>query len=225
MPDVSSLSNSASVRPDPTSAPTQSSVPKLSLVALRERKKDQTREALAQAAFSLFQTKGYEATTVAEIARAAKVSRRTFFRYYSTKDALLFVDDSDKLELFRELLSKTGAGVAGVRQACLELAAIYMQERERVLARTQIIASSPILGKQARQQDEQWEQAIAAALTPDAASPVAQRRAAVLASAIFGAMRATLSAWKQLECRADLPRLMGEALDLFASRAPAHAVN
>lgn len=198
--------------------------PKLSLVALRERKKDQTREALARAAFELFQTKGYEGTTVAEIARAANVSRRTFFRYYASKDALLFVDDSDNLEQFRELLTMREPSddeFAHVRRACAALAETYTRDRDQWLARAKIIDSSPSLGKQERQQDLAWEQAITDSLLAVTRLPkgIAERRARMLAGALFGAMRAAVSTWQELEGHADLPRLMGEALDLFTPRA------
>jgi AcrR family transcriptional regulator len=67
-------------------------------LGLRERKKRQTREAIAAAAFALFQESGFDGVSVADIAAAAEVSKPTLFAYFPTKEDLVlhrFVDGSD----------------------------------------------------------------------------------------------------------------------------------
>ena len=56
---------------------------------LRERKKRQTREAIAQAAMTLFAAHGFDAVTVADVARAADVSEKTVFNYFPAKEDLV----------------------------------------------------------------------------------------------------------------------------------------
>src|ERR1700744_3178525 len=65
------------------------------MVGLRERKKLQTREAIAQAAAELFARHGFESVTVEDVARAANVSRQTVFNYFPSKEQMLFDRDAE----------------------------------------------------------------------------------------------------------------------------------
>jgi len=67
---------------------------------LRERKKQQTRSAIAQAALRLFADRGFDAVSVAEVARAADVSVATVFNYFPTKEDLVY----ERMEAFEEAL-------------------------------------------------------------------------------------------------------------------------
>lgn len=62
---------------------------------LRERKKRRTRRDLSEAALRLFLARGYEATTLDDLVEAAEVSKRTFFRYYPSKEAVALAAETD----------------------------------------------------------------------------------------------------------------------------------
>ena len=68
---------------------------------LRERKKLAVRTALEQTALRMFMEKGYDDTTVEEITEAVDVSTRTFFRYFATKDEVLFAHQDQRLAAIR----------------------------------------------------------------------------------------------------------------------------
>src|SRR4051812_34906805 len=78
---------------------------------LREIKKQRTREAISDAALKLFAEKGYEHTTIADIAAAADVAPRTFFGYFPSKEAVLFAEAENDAISFQAALENRPEGV------------------------------------------------------------------------------------------------------------------
>jgi AcrR family transcriptional regulator len=77
---------------------------------LRERKKQRTREAIVDAAFELFAQRGFEATTIADIAAAADIAPRTFFGYFATKEDVVTHDFAAVEASMRERLTNRAPG-------------------------------------------------------------------------------------------------------------------
>lgn len=185
--------------------------------SFREQKKTLTRDSIVRSASRLFRQKGFEATTVDEIALEAEVSRRTFFRYFATKEMVVFPHQAEYLLLFRSHLARgpeSDPPFARVRRACLSLAREYMASRDEHLEQQRIIQASPMLIARGEAFDEEWEAVIARVFSGDGASRAGDRRARFLAGAIMGVIRATLKAWYANDCRDDLVRFGIEALAL-----------
>jgi AcrR family transcriptional regulator len=92
---------------------------------LRERKKQRTREAIVESAFELFDERGFDGTTIADIAEAAEIAPRTFFSYFPSKDDVVFHDFEENYAMVSSWLrdrepgtnaiDALRAGLAGVR--------------------------------------------------------------------------------------------------------------
>ena len=147
---------------------------------LRERKKQQTRELIAETARRLFTERGFEAVTVTEIARAADVSTQTVFNYFPTKEDLVYW----RLESFEdELLGTLRDRAPGesalaafgrfVREPRGMLAAYDPAMRERLAALTRMIVSSPSLLAREQQIFEGYTRDLAELLGGDVEARVA----------------------------------------------------
>jgi AcrR family transcriptional regulator len=107
-----------------------------------------TKRKLQQAALDLFAKKGYEDTTTEEIAEKAGVSPRTFFRYFATKESVLFVGEYLWFERFgAEFISKplSMSEPEAMLEALLVTAPGLAKIRRALIIYEQAIASSPTL--------------------------------------------------------------------------------
>jgi AcrR family transcriptional regulator len=147
---------------------------------LRERKKQRMRELIAETARRLFGERGFEAVTVAEIARAADVSAQTVFNYFPTKEDLVYW----RLESFEDELLGTirdraeGESVLDafarfVREPRGMLAAYDPETRERLAALTAMIMDSPSLLAREQQIFEGYTRDLAELLGGDVEARVA----------------------------------------------------
>ena len=81
---------------------------------LRERKKQQTRQAIHVAAMRLFAERGFEATTIADIAAAADISPRTFFAYFPSKEEVVFAKFEPAFEDFDRTMTERPPGTTAL---------------------------------------------------------------------------------------------------------------
>ena len=73
--------------------------------AAESTRRERTRDALREAALRRFVADGFEATSIADIAADVGVTPRTFYRYFASKDEVLFADYEARLDWFRRALS------------------------------------------------------------------------------------------------------------------------
>src|SRR6516165_2525210 len=113
-------------------------------LGLRERKKQQTRETIERVALELFAERGYDETTLAEIAEEADVSPRTIFAYFDSKEEILFCDAPAQLEALKKALTQRPEGSTTI-DALRELLSSIPPPDELAMLRKQIIRASPAL--------------------------------------------------------------------------------
>ncbi|MER5636582.1 TetR family transcriptional regulator [Kitasatospora sp. NPDC002227] len=108
----------------------------------------QMRQDLAAAAMELFATQGYEETTVDQIAAAAGVARRTFFRYFRSKEEAIFPDHDDTLVRVADLLASADYEEHPLDVVCRgikEVLRMYASTPGVSVARYQLIRQVPAL--------------------------------------------------------------------------------
>jgi TetR/AcrR family transcriptional regulator, regulator of mycofactocin system len=194
----------------------------------RERKKRETRQALEDAAWRLFTRKGYDATTLADITNAVDVAPRTFFRYFDSKEAVLFGDwRTDVDELARRVSERPIAEtpLEALAEAILSFSARFEADRAVIFQRMRIAAQSTHVGRYQRQIIEAaWEDtlaaAIAARLDVDLDTDLHPRLYARVAVAV---LLAALGTWVARNDRTtDLSELVRSGFDVLAGATSAH---
>src|SRR6266545_1608814 len=139
---------------------------------LRARKKLLVRDVIEHVALALFDQRGYEATTIEEIAAEVGISPRTFFRYFPSKEDVVFAHHADALARLRNVLDERLRGGSGVL-AAVRAATVALQDdadqRELEQTRLRVIRVTPALTARRYALSVEYEAAIVAAITPSLA--------------------------------------------------------
>jgi len=187
-------------------------------MSLRERKKARTRQALVEAALRLFAERGFEATTVADIADAADVSPRTFFTYFPAKEDVLFADAQDRIERVRDALAKRAPGESfldALRRAAREVLTDPTFQAEAQRTHMQVIGANPALGARALQDLLAAEQVVAAAIAADLGVDQTDLQPQVAAAAAVNALRGAFISWFLSGASGDPQPAFDQALNLL----------
>jgi AcrR family transcriptional regulator len=133
---------------------------------LRERKKLQTRDKIERVALQLFAERGYDETTLADIADAADVSRRTIFAYFESKEDILFCDEPLLYERLEQMLTQRPPGATTV-DALREFVSSVSESDEQTRLRKRIIGANKGLRLSERARSAPLERLIAESIARD----------------------------------------------------------
>jgi AcrR family transcriptional regulator len=183
--------------------------------SLRERKKDRTRRTIQAEALRLFAAKGFQATTIEEIAAAAEVAPRTFFRYFPTKEEVVFwADYQPTLAGFVATRPDDEPALEALRHGITDgLAAFYQQDRERLLERIKLIFRTPALHPRMRQQQAGWAAGMAEILADRLGVRPDDLEVRAIAAAVAAALFVAIEEWQAHDGAGELGGLIDRALD------------
>jgi AcrR family transcriptional regulator len=185
--------------------------------------KPSARDRLAEAAFTLFDERGYEQTTVEEITERAGLGRTTFFRHYRSKEDVIFPDHDQLLELVRDrlLTSTHSTALIAVSDAVRLVLLHYVAEGDLARRRYKLTSAVPALRDREIASVARYQRLFREFITDwmgQAAGP-SPLRAELMAAAVVAAHNHVLRRWLRSECQdpaRELDEAMRQVIDLFA---------
>jgi AcrR family transcriptional regulator len=179
---------------------------------LRERKKERTRQDLMRSALDQFAARGFDQVTVEDIAGACDVSPRTFFRYFSSKEDVLFAESDRSLVRLLDALSHQSPEVPvllALQQSVRALADNYEHQKVDVRLRHQIILATPALRTRVGERHQGWETAVIEQLRLSGhTSGMSDLDERLVVAAAMTALRVAMSQWTSETEDTDLTTLI-----------------
>lgn len=184
----------------------------------REEHKHKTKRALQQAALELFARDGFDATTTEEIAERAGVSPRTFFRYFPTKESVLFVGQYGWLQsLTRHFLAQPAplGDLEALRQTLVSFAPRLAASRQSFILYEKATSSSPTLRGRVQDNiaDEVVELGAAIATRRGLSKP--DEHCALLAATVLVVYRRAISRWVDGPAKVQPGQVIDEEFDIL----------
>ena len=177
----------------------------------REQQRRRTRRLLAESALRLFAERGYDETTVDDIAAAAGVSARTFFLHFPTKAAAVFPDHNERVADFVAQLASGAPEVDPISHLLATITANWETNFPLRRLRYRLLAEIPALRDEDARTDRDYERAIADHLIRAwGSTSEARLRANITGNAVIAVIRAVLVAWSEEDF--DVAAVCNEAL-------------
>jgi AcrR family transcriptional regulator len=172
--------------------------PPVAKLGLRERKKQQTRETIAKAALRLFAERGYDETTLADIAEAADVAPRTIFAYFESKEDILLCEEGSFLAELKQRLDARPDGTTTV-DTLREFLSHMEQPDEAAMLRKQIIRANPSLQTKMRGRHAEVEPMLAESIAKDLGAAPGDIRSLLIAASITAAFTSISDRFQEAE--------------------------
>ncbi|GHO50492.1 TetR family transcriptional regulator [Ktedonospora formicarum] len=191
-------------------------------LSLRERKKHLVQTTIEETALRLFQQQGYEQTSIQDIANAVMMSTRTFFRYFASKEEVLFGPMFSTLRGVVHSLQQvapTESPHAALRATLLHLASQYQQQRASFLIRYQLAVRTPSIASIYLHALMEIELEICDALCSRLEAATNRNEMRVLVGIYMTAFRVAVMAWLEHEAQGDLVSLFQEHLGYCSALA------
>jgi len=187
----------------------------------RERKKQATRQAIHEAAFTLAEEYGLAAVTVEAIADRADVAPRTFFNYFPSKEEAILDWDGERSEALRSALVSRPPdedALTALRRVMEDEVAQRVLDAERALRRMRLIRSEPQLRGTMAACSEEMEHALVAGVAQRTGQDAdADLYPALVVSAVWGAFKVAHLCWSDLGGRVSFEALLASAFDTLAN--------
>jgi len=156
------------------------------MATLADRKRQVARDHIEATALHLFMERGFDETTVADIAEAAGISNRTFFRYFAAKEDVVFADHAEEVERFKAALRETVGAKLPTRIVQALGATRHVEMDARGRARLHLYAAVPTVGDRGRRLTADYLDAVVEVVTSEDAT-VNAGDVLMAAGAVFGA--------------------------------------